>query len=203
MQRLETDVMARLGEIARPQSRLAGTSALDGVPWPEDVVAVKVGSLLGDVGSGLIREASLESLGSGGSGSDDYVVGMREMACGLYGAEIRLPGNFLRVVSVRMAGWRGSVCEVAAAGSPEWIRQWSAEPGIAGCPDRPRAYFDSDGEGMLLRALGSESADDVLGWLRIWTVPEAGENGEFDFPEALYWELVGEISRNVWRSDSL
>ena len=197
IRQLESDVMARLGEIARPH----GASVESGVPWPEDVVAVKARSLLGDVGSELIRGAAVESLGGQVGGFPDCEVAMRKMPCGLYGAEVRLPGGFLRFVSVKMSAWSRSVSTLALPESPSWSRQWSPEPGIAGCRERPRAYLDSDGEGLLLRLLGSESSGDVLEWLHVRTVPEVDDDGEFDFPEALYGRLAGEISRRVWQSD--
>lgn len=192
IRKLQTDVMARLGEIAQPQSLLS----MSGVPWPEDIIGLKVRTLLGETASRLIREAPVESLGCGVSlicGD----VSMRMMPCGLYGAEWRLPDGFLRLISVKMAGWTGGVNHPIVPGSSEWRRQWSAERGIAGCPERPRAYLDSDGEGMMLRLLGSESEEDTLEWLSGWSVPEISEEDEFEFPEGLYSELVGAVAGRI------
>lgn len=196
IERLQTDVMARLGEIARPQGPLSGTSALDGVPWPEDIIGKRAASYLGEVGSKLIMEASASEFGSGVSDSGREV-SWRLMPCGLYGAEVRLPGGFLRLVSVMMSGWRRSVVSAVMPESPEWSRQWSAEAGIAGCPERPRAYVDCDGAGSLLRLVGSESEEDALEWLCGWSVPSVNEEGEFEFPESLYGDLVGAITEKL------
>ena len=194
LQTLQADVMARLGEIARPQDLSQSQTALSDVPWPEDIISVKVRSLLPEVGSGLIRETPLGLLGYPVGGASGFQVTMKEMPCGLYGAEVRLPAGFLRLASVRMSGWRGSVCSLIVPGMSDWSRQWSSHPGIAGCPEWPRAYLDSDGGGMFLRLVGSETAGDTLEWLRMWTVPEVDDVGAFDFPEMLYPELVGKIA---------
>ncbi|MDE7347542.1 MAG: hypothetical protein K2N48_12495 [Muribaculaceae bacterium] len=189
--RLRSDVMARLGEIARPQGLLSDS----GVPWPEDVVSVKAVSLLDEVGSELIRRAGIEALGGGVDASSGLDVVMRRMPCGLYGAEIRLPGDFLRLASAGMSGWRRDVFVPVFPGSTEWSRQWSAEPGIAGCPDSPRAYVGICGAEMLLRLMGSESVEDSLEHLHVWARPVPDGQGEFTFPESLYTDLIAGISR--------
>ena len=190
VERLKSDVSARLGEIARPQGRLSESS----VPWPEEIVALRAVSLLAECGSRLLREAPLVSLAGGADVSSECELRMRVMPCGLYAAEVRLPGGFLRLESVRMSEWRRSVFTPVLPDSPKWSRQWSAEPGIAGCPGAPEVYVDSDGKGMLLRLVGSGSSDDSLAHLAVWRVPEPDEEGKFDFPESLYADLVADIS---------
>ena len=187
VERLCADVMERLGETARPPLAPEGSD----VPSPEDIVAMKVRSHLSEAGGKLISDAPAELLEGGAVISG--LPAMRLMPCGLYGAEVRLPVGFLRLVSVRMSGWRRSVVEAVAAESPEWGRQWSAEAGIAGCPEAPMAYLYSDADGLLLRLLGC-GEDDSLEWLAGWMRPEADGDGEFGFPGALYADLVSAIS---------
>ena len=191
IERLKTDVLAWLGEMAREEGSLSPAFA----PGPADVVAMKVEALLPEIGSSLIRHAPQCSLGSGvevGCGAS-----MRVMPCGLYAAEVRMPVGFLRLVSARMSGWRSAVVRTELPDSAGWNRQWSAEPGIAGCPERPAAYLDRDAGGLLLRVIGSPGPDDTLSWLRVLTVPYAGGEGTFDFPGALYPELVGGIAARL------
>lgn len=184
-----SDVMARLGEIARP----CGPQESCAVPWPEDIVALRARSFLGEEGSRLIMEAPAGSACHGGMCMAE-VAAMRLMPCGLYGAEVRLPDGFLRLGSVMMAGWRKEVDSAASAGTAGWHRQWSPYPGIAGCPEEPRAYVDRDAHGLLLRAVGSPDADDPLEWLSVWTVPALDDDGCFLFPAALYPQLVGAVA---------
>lgn len=191
---LQAEIMARLGEIARPQGQSQSQTELSDVPWPEDIIGVKVRSLLPEVGAGLIKEAPCVAPGCPVGGLSGCPVAMKEMPCGLYGAEVRMPEGFLRLVSVKMSGWRGSVYSLIRPEMSDWNRQWSPHPGIAGCAEWPRAYLDSDGEGLLLRLVGSLTSEESLEWLQIWTVPEVDDLGEFDFPEALYPELVGSIA---------
>lgn len=193
-QKLQADVMARLGEIARPQGLSESQPELSGVPWPEDIIGLKVRSMLPQVGAELIREAPLGVVGCPVVGLSGSPVSMKEMPCGLYGAEVRLPEEFLRLVSVKMSGWRGCIYSLISPEMSDWRRQWSPHPAIAGCAEWPRAYLDSDGEGLLLRLVGSVTAEESLEWLRLWTVPAVDDLGEFDFPEVLYPQLVGSIA---------
>lgn len=186
--RLQQDVMARLGEISQPQPPLSVCN----IPTLADIVAHKVRSLLPEVGATLIRGASPDVLGMGCQLA--VAVSMRLMPCGMYAAEVPLPEDFLRLVSVKMSGWERSVSRLILPESPEWECQWSGEAGIAGCPERPRAYI----EGGILRALGSLDEDDVLEHIRCWRLPEPDSEGKFHFPETLYPELVdGIISKNL------
>ena len=190
--KLQSDVMTRLGEISRPQCQAEGME----VPWPEDVVKLKVASLLGEVGARLIRESPPDLPDSGGRMEPERVA-MRLMPCGLHAAEVRLPGGFLRLVSVRMSDWSRGVRSAPGPSSPQWGRQWSAEPGIAGSPDMPRAYLDCDGEGPLLRLVGCRSDTATLESLAVWCVPEPDGSGTFEFPESLYGDLTGVIASRV------
>lgn len=183
IEKLKRDVMARLGEIPQPLPSLA----VD-VPGPADIVSLKVESMLPGKGSRLLREASLEMLGAGCQ--SDVEVTKRKMPCGLYAAEIRLPEGFLRLVSVKMRSWDSSVSKVILPGLAEWECQWSAEPGIAGCPSRPRAYLD----GKILRVVASNTEDDTLERFCCWNMPIPDSEGSFEFPDLLYPELVGALS---------
>lgn len=130
----------------------------------------------------------------GGGETVDAEVLMRLMPCGLYAAEVDLPSRFLRLVSVGMAGWSRGVSRLLPPSSADWECQFSSEPGIAGCPSRPRAYIVAEGEGLRLRLLGSESADATLGWLRICTIPTPSS---FHFPPLLYPRLVSTLATKL------
>ena len=182
IERLQTDVMVRLGEISLSQTSVSAA----GIPSPAEVIAAKVTSLLPEVGTKLICEASGSQL-AGGMAMEAEAV-FRLMPCGLHAAEIRLPEGFLVLTSLRMSGWRRSVSRLILPGSADWDCQWSEEPGIAGCQARPRVYMD----GNVLRAVGVE-ADSAVEWLRGWKIPSPGSDGKFHFPGSLYPDLVGGI----------
>lgn len=184
IEKLQTDVMTRLGELARPLPSLSDTS----IPSPPDVVALKTKSLLAEVGSRLIRKATVDMLGNGMP--IEGVVTMRQMPCGLYAAEVTLPDDFLRLVSLKMSGWERGVRGVILPGTPDWSRQWSAEEGIAGSPAKPQVYSDVNGSVGILRAVGSRAMDEELEWFCGWRVPVVDGEGRFDFPAGLYGELL-------------
>ena len=185
---LQTDVMARLGEISRPLSSL---SDLD-VPSPEDVVALKISSMLPEVGKSILCGASAEMLAGGMPLQSEVITWM--MPCSLYAVELLLPEDFLRLVSVSILGWHRGVSGLILPGDAAWECQWSVEPGIAGCPARPQAYLVASGEGRKLRLLGSEGPDAALEHLSILCIPSAPD---FHFPPRLYPELVASIADKI------
>ena len=187
IEKLQRDVMARLGEIARPRP----SGELPVIPAPADIICLKLESLLPEAGGNLINEASPELLGYGCRIDTD--MSMRLMPCGMYAAEIPLPDDFLRLVSVKMKEWERNAIRPVMPGSAQWDCQWSAEPGIAGCPGRPRSYLD----GNILRAIGSTKETDTLMYLRCWSIPNADDEGKFRFPTVLYPALVSEIAARL------
>ncbi|MDE5795108.1 MAG: hypothetical protein K2I08_10365 [Muribaculaceae bacterium] len=184
---LQKEVMARLGEIAMARPSLPAL----GVPTSADIVAAKIESMLPEEGAKLIRGASAGELGSGIQ--MEVTVGDHKlMPCGLYAAEIELPEDFLRLVSLKMSGWEKSVSSLILPTSPEWDCQWSPEPGIAGCRQRPRGYWD----GKLLRAICSQE-NDILESLYGWRIPVTDTDGNFEFPPIIYPDLIGAIESRI------
>ncbi len=180
LHQLQTDVLKRLGEIPGPLSSFPTPN----VPGPEDIIALKIETLLPEVGGRLLREASMEMLGSGIP--IEAEVTARLMPCRLYAAEVSLPDDFVRLTAVRLVGWERGIGQVIMPGDAGWECQWSPEPGIAGSPSRPRAYLDAG----VLRLIGTEEAPALVS-LRGWCLPKGPE---FEFPEPLYPDLVKELS---------
>lgn len=187
LQKLQDDVMARLGESVQPSASCPGVE----IPTVGDIIGKKIRSLLPMVGKRLIMEASSGELGGGKV--MEATAALRLMPCKLYGAEIALPNDFLRLCSVKMKGWSHGLAAVVMPGEPGWSRQWSKEPGIAGCQERPRAYLVSEGGSVKIRAIGSAAESDSLEWLYGWQVPEVGSDGKFHFPDMLYPELIRDL----------
>lgn len=187
IERLESDVKARLGEISRLQPAFSDSEILS----PADVISIKVDSLLPEIGSRLILDAPLELLQGGMELSAE--IKMRIMPCGLYGAELILPAGFLRLVSIQMTAWGRREGHLILPESTEWECQWSAEEGIAGCPERPRTYLD----GGMIRAVGSRSQTDTLASFRCCVIPNPDSEGRFTFPDPLYPSLVSSIASSI------
>lgn len=182
--RLRDDILARMGESAAPAD-----APLAGIPSPAVIAERKAASLLPEVGRRLLSEASPGMLA--GAPSVASSIAARKMPCGLFAAEIALPDGFVRLASARMESWSRSVHEVLLPGSGGFARQWSDEPGIAGCPAHPRAYLLHSASGAALRLMGSEAATDTLSHLCAWCEPRPDSSGSFLFPAALYAALVG------------
>ena len=187
IERLQKEVSARLGEISVTPTSISAS----GVPTPAEIVAAKIKSMLPEEGSKLIKGASADELGCGIE-MEVTVATSKLMTCGLYAIEIELPEDFLRLVSLKMAGWERSVGRLILPTMPEWECQWSEEPGIAGSPQRPRAYMD----GKILRAIGSQENDSTESMYG-WRIPVADTDGNFDFPAGLYPDLLGAIASRI------
>ncbi len=186
LSQLVADVMGRVGETAEPSP--------SAIPGPGDIIALKVESLLPEVGERLLREAPIAMLGGGMPIEAEAT--SRLMPCGLYAAEVAVPEDFVRFVSAKMVGWERGVERIVCAGDAEWSCQWSEEAGIAGCAARPRGYMVVSDAGRVVRLMGCASPDSELELLRGWVTPHAPE---FHFPSALYPRLITEICKTATR----
>lgn len=188
--RLTDDVMERLGENPRPLSASASSA---GIPSVRQRMESRVASMLPEEGSDIIIEAERNLL----SGGENLTASpeMRMLPCGLYGAEIAMPDDFLRLVSLKMNGWSRAVSVTAEPGAVDM--QWSGEPGIAGCASRPKAYIRLNPDGISLTAVGSVSSSDRVEHCLIWRVPSADGDGKFRFPASLYPKLAERIASKL------
>ena len=188
--RLHGDVMARLGEPVAPQPQCGYLQ-----PASESI-SLKISAALAAEGSRLISSAAASRLGDAVTYPAEAE--WKTMPCGLKGARIRLPPDFLRLVAVRAEGWTRAATRLVEPDNPEWERLWSAEPGIAGCAERPMAYLMADGGSPSLIAMGcSEEEGGGEVELRIGRVPAADADGTFEFPAALYADLVASLAETV------
>lgn len=191
LSQLSEDLMARMGE--------APVGVSPPSEWGDMTLASQVrrkaAALLPYVGKQLIMSAALPQLG----GAEHHVgdTTMRKMECGLYGADIALPEDVARIVSVKMRSWSREVQEIAEPGSGGYECQWSEEPGIAGSAERPKGYLLHGGGGLALRAIGSESPDDTPEHLLLWRQPKVDIEGKFRFPASIYPELIEKLSAEI------
>ena len=179
IRQVQLEVLTRFGEDSQASSP---------IPGPADIIALKVATLLPEVGGRILREVSVDMLGGGVEPEVEETT--LKMPCGLYAIEVKLPGNYLRLVSVKVTGWARSAMRVILPGAPEWDCQWSEEAGIAGCPARPRAYLEGD----VLRLVGTSEGSASLESLRVVTLPDGDS---FDFPESLYPQLIVELYEKI------
>lgn len=178
--------MALLGENSQQRPALSGVD----VPGTYGMLTLKIKNLLPACGRQLLAEASPQQLAGGEETEPECVI--RRMPCGLDAADMPLPADTVRVASLECAGWTGDVTSVITPESDAWRRQWSKEPGIAGCAARPMAYLGPTAAGLRLRVIPYISATPPL--LTLWRVPIPDSATNFHFPESLYPDLVKEIT---------
>lgn len=176
------DVLALMGET---RDEAADSDVLSVARILERKIAVS----LPEIGARLIRDSPPELLGGAEclAGADTAV---GQMESGLYALSIKLPEDFLRLVEVRLSGWRRAVHDVSVPGTPLFNCRWSREPAIAGCPEMPRAYLSAAGTGWRLTAAACASVSPEVESLLVWRIPRADSAGRFRFPSALYPVLV-------------
>lgn len=184
-----------LGDVLRRLGETAGAEMQADIFAPAEALRLKIISLLPAVGRRLIAGATADMLG----GAENLKVEsrMRKAACGLHACLIPLPPDFVRLVSLRMRGWRRSVNELTVPESDAYQRQWSEEAGIAGSPSRPMAYLCHEAGGPVIEAVGSVTAEDEAEHCLIWRAPAVGADGNFSFPAALYDGLVDSLVAEV------
>ncbi|MDE6023215.1 MAG: hypothetical protein K2G13_06905, partial [Muribaculaceae bacterium] len=108
--------MARLGEcIQSPASHPEL-----GLPVVDEIIAQKLKRELPLVGKRMIADASVAELGGGETFETEIT--MRLMPCGLYGAEIILPHDLVRICSLKMSSWTHGVSEIVKPEDPGWER---------------------------------------------------------------------------------
>lgn len=191
LSQLIDDLLAWMGEAA-PAASPAGISGAMDVPT---ALRRKASVLLPAVGSLLILEAPAAML----PGAEHYAgnVELRRAGCGLYAADLSLPEDMVRIVSVKMAGWNRTLERFEEADSAAYGCQWSQHPAIAGNPDRPKGYLRHGNGGRILTVIGSVGAGDAPEHLLLWRVPKVDVGGSFRFPAPLYPELVEKLSAEL------
>lgn len=180
------DVLASLGEM---RDDVSDSDVLS----MARILERKIAAMLPEAGARLMRESPHELLG-GAETLAGAETSVRRMESGLYALDIMLPEDFLRLVEVRLSGWKRAVHDVSVPGTPLFSCQWSREPAIAGCPEKPRAYMSASGAGWRLTAAAVGSVSPEVESLLVWRIPRADSLGRFLFPSALYPGLVGVIA---------
>lgn len=192
IERLADDVLALLGENARSPSVSLATGD---VPSVRSRIERRIAALLPEIGSEQIAGAPVTVLGGGEPLTAE--VEFRRLPCGLYGADVGLPDDVVRVAAVKMASWERAVSEPIPASSGESGREWSKEPGIAGNPIRPHAYLSIGERGRKLTLCGSETEADRLEICLVWRIPGADGEGKFRYPEILVPALAARIAEAI------
>lgn len=96
-----------------------------------------------------------------------------------------LPGDFLKLHSLRLSGWERRVTEILEAS--HWLRRWQGSRwhGLRGTPQRPLAFYALDGSGARCLELFRAGAGDRVeeGW---YMATPRIEDGGIEIPPAAY-----------------
>ena len=119
---------------------------------------------------------------------------------GLYYAEISIPDNCLRAVSVNMKGWVRPVYEFFPASGTLFLQQYSSVLGIGAGASSPVAFITTGGERLVIAHATKESGNCEFLYI---AVPEIGSDGSISIPDvyrealaytaaALYMQSINE-----------
>lgn len=138
----------------------------------------------------LITEAPLERL-SGYKNFDNPV----EIA-NTGEATLRLPDDFLRLVSIRMSDWSCDITEPTPASGDILKRQKSRWTGVRGNPERPVAIISFSDSGRCLK-LYSSKPGAVLGWGYYMAMPSVAADDSLEVPPSLYSPLLQRLTEEL------
>jgi hypothetical protein len=132
--------------------------------------------------------------------TEDSKVVFSQRPDGLWAAEIRMPDNLLRFVSVWLEGWSYPVARLFPDNSPAFMAQYTTAKGVANGPYNPMAFVGGDRNRII-----TAHAVKTQGTYRLRYIPTLtlAEDGTIPLPEkyasslayytaALYHESVGE-----------
>lgn len=133
--------------------QLLGTDDIDTLAL-EDIIE----SRLVDAARIVQRDAPVFLLGSGEAFGDSIEW---ESAVGYGSGRIRLPDDFLRLVTFRMTDWSRAVIAPITEEDPLYAVQQSRYPGIRGNPQKPVAAIVTCPDGQYLEFFSCSGGSDV------------------------------------------
>lgn len=99
---------------------------------------------------------------------------------GLYYATIKCGEDFLRPLSVILAGWVRPVHGFLSVTNSLFLAQYSSAPGIGNGPSSPVAFIAKDPDTCIIAHASPEEGTCELRYI---PVPKIGEDGELDMPD--------------------
>lgn len=108
-----------------------------------------------------------------------------------YVGRFKLPSDFLRLVSVRMDGWKRPA-RVITEDDTEYYEQLSQYAGIRGNPHKPIAAIVQGPDGLYMELYSSTSKSDGIRWFRYISDPVSAstDDTELGIPEKLVASVV-------------
>lgn len=109
---------------------------------------------------------------------------------------IKLPEDFLRLISLKLSNWLRPVNKTTDQDSPEMIKNLSRWEGVKPGNRNPVAAVSTDGLGRCLKmAPASGSSSVEYGWYA--AVPEISGTGIIEVPGALYSALIDRLVKSL------
>lgn len=110
--------------------------------------------------------------------TDSSSISFEKRPDGLFFAYIKIPADYIRLVSVNLTGWRYPVTMLYPDNSPLYSAQYSSAPGVGNGPSIPVAFITND----TMRSIIAHAVKEQGGYsLRYIPTPSISENGEINF----------------------
>lgn len=106
-----------------------------------------------------------------------------------YVGKMKIPTDFLRLVSIRMSDWKRSGRAISEE-DEEYAEQQSEFAGIRGNVSKPIAALVHGGDGLYLELYSSNSSEATLQQFTYVAMPTVSKEGKIDLPEKLVDAIV-------------
>lgn len=126
-------------------------------------------------------------------GKSNASLSMKTQGDGYVGS-IKLPDDFLRLVSIRMSDWKCSARAITEDDA-EYFEQLSEFAGIRGNPNKPIAAIVQGSDGLYMELYSSNSLTASIKWFRYIAMPEdktgeGNDGGTLDLPSKLVSSII-------------
>lgn len=110
-------------------------------------------------------------------------------------AEIKVPDDFLRLVSLQAGDWQKAVTHITSADDEEVVRQQSIWKGVKGNPAFPVVMMAHNAKGERVFKLFTTISDKVR--MAYIAKPEISDDDTIEIPASLYGELINKLETKM------
>ena len=110
-------------------------------------------------------------------------------------AEIKVPDDFLRLVSLQAGDWQKAVTHITSADDEEGARQHSIWKGVKGNPAYPVVMMAHNAKGDRVFQLFTTISDKAR--MAYIAKPEISDDDTIEIPAPLYGELINKLENKM------
>lgn len=125
--------------------------------------------------------------------TDSSSISFEKRPDGLFFAYIKIPADYIRLVSVNLTGWRYPVTMLYPDNSPLYSAQYSSAPGVGNGPSIPVAFITNDTMRSIIAHAVKEQGDTVSGIFQLLQSQKT-EKSTFITNMQEHWHIMQPVS---------